>query len=350
MKTEDGAVAQIFKNLIGNDGVKARLGRAIAAKTLPHAFLIDGPDGSGKRTLALTAAAALNCQNQGREGYALPCGVCNFCKRIASGNFPDVRLLGKPEDKASTGVDDIKDFKSDVYLSPTEAPCKVYIINDAETLTPAAQNALLIFLEEPPSGVYIFLLARGVDRILTTIKSRSQYIPMERFSKTELRRHLTEAGIIPDEILRDETRLAELLIASDGRIGLAKALVNPKSQKKISEGREETEALIGAMRQGGSYSSLLSEVRALPQKRAELTAALDRAVLAVRDLLVIKESEGAELLFYTSPQRAQEVALGFTRKRLFAIHDALSTALDAAEKNANIQSLLYALAVRIRGI
>ena len=341
---------RIFESLIGNDAAKERLGRAILSRTLPHAFLVDGPDGSGKRTLALSVAAALNCQNKDSEAHALPCLICNSCRRIASGNFPDVRLLGKPEDKASTGVDDIKDFKSDVYLSPTEAECKVYIIDDAETLTAAAQNALLVFLEEPPPNVYIFLLARSTDRILTTIKSRAQYIPMQRFSQEELERHLIDGKIIPAEITGDKEKLRELVIAADGRIGRAKALADQKSRKRITEEREDTIALVSAMRPGGSFSGLLAAMRALPQKRAELTAALERAILAVRDLLFVKDSDEGELLFYTSSESAKECASAFTRGRLFAIYDALETALDAADKNANIQALLYAMAVSIRGL
>ena len=339
-----------FQDLVGNDSTKARLAGALSSNTLPHAFLIDGPSGSGKMTLALSLAKALNCPSKKGSDTPVPCGVCPSCRRIASGNFPDVRILDKPSDKASTGVDDIKDFKSDVYLSPTEAECKVYILNNAHTLTPAAQNALLIFLEEPPPNVYVILLACGVDKILTTIKSRTQYIAMEHFTHSALLGHLKSLGIIPRGASEHDGALSELLVAADGRIGLAGELLSPKSQKIILQERELTLSLIKAMRRGTAFSSILSATRALPTKRAELSRALDLAVSALRDLLTAKHSENAELLFYTSRELLAEHAGAFSRQRLFLLYDAVSASLDALEKNANIQTLLYTLAVRIRGI
>lgn len=339
-----------FRDLVGNDSTKARLAGALSSNTLPHAFLIDGPSGSGKMTLALSLAKALNCHNKKSSDIPLPCGTCPACRRISSNNFPDVRILDKPSDKASTGVDDIKDFKSDVYLSPTEAECKVYILNSAHTLTPAAQNALLIFLEEPPPNVYVMLLACGVDKILTTIKSRAQYIAMEHFTSAALLGHLKSLGIIPNGASERDGALSELLVAADGRIGLARELLAPKSQKMILQERELTLSLIKAMRRGAAFSSLLAATRALPAKRAELAHALDSAISALRDLLTCKHSENAELLFYTSRELLREHAGAFSRQRLFLLYDALSAALNALDRNANIQTLLYTLAVRIRGI
>ena len=165
-----------FPRLIGNGETKERLGRAIESGTLPHAFLIGGPSGSGKSTLAIEIAAALNC-------------------------FPDVKVLAKKKDKATLGVEAVKDFREDMFLSSTESENKIYIIDDAESMTPEAQNSLLKVLEEPPKSVNIILLAKECDRILTTIKSRTQYIPMSRFDEGELAEQLlkdsAEQGYLP---------------------------------------------------------------------------------------------------------------------------------------------------------
>ena len=101
-----------FPRLLGNDKAKDILGTAIENGTLPHALLIDGPDGSGKTTLALEVAAALNCTGNG----ALPCGECENCRRIYSGEYVDVKILSKPADKASLGVNEIKETFSGVKI------------------------------------------------------------------------------------------------------------------------------------------------------------------------------------------------------------------------------------------
>ena len=181
---------EYFPRLLGNGETKTRIGKAVEAGNVPHAFLIGGPSGSGKSILAKEISAALNCENRYSTSHSLPCGVCNNCKRVREGNFTDVKILEKKKDKASVGVLEIKDFREDMFLSATESESKIYIIDDAECMTVEAQNALLKVLEEPPSGVIIILLAKECDRILTTIKSRTQYVPMTRFSEDEIMKFL----------------------------------------------------------------------------------------------------------------------------------------------------------------
>lgn len=143
----EDAVKNYFPRLIGNEETKNRIGKAIESGRLPHAFLIGGPSGSGKSTLAIEIAAAMNCKG---EGDSLPCARCESCRRIYEGIYPDVKILSKAKDRATLGVEAIKDFREDMFLSSTESEHKIYIIDDAECMTPEAQNALLKVLEEPP--------------------------------------------------------------------------------------------------------------------------------------------------------------------------------------------------------
>ena len=133
-----------FPALLGNEKTKSRIGAAIDGGTLPHALLIGGAFGSGKTTLAIEIAAALNCEKKGDGASSLPCGECGCCKRIRELNFPDLKVLSKPKDRATLGVDAIKDFREDMFLSSTESDYKIYVIDDAETMTTEAQNALLV--------------------------------------------------------------------------------------------------------------------------------------------------------------------------------------------------------------
>ena len=107
-----------FSELYGNDAVKARLGAAIESGTLPHAFLVIGAEGSGKKTLTLELAAALNCESKGDKPATLPCHRCNSCRRIAEGNYTDITRLKRQSGKATIGVEEIRVFREDMYLSP----------------------------------------------------------------------------------------------------------------------------------------------------------------------------------------------------------------------------------------
>ena len=316
---------------------------------MPHALLIGGPSGSGKSTYALEIAAALNCEAKNDTKQPLPCRVCNNCRRIYSGSFPDVKLLQRSKDKASLGVEAVKDFREDMFLSATESDHKVYIIDDAESMTAEAQNALLKILEEPPSGVTIILLAKECDRILTTIKSRVQYIPMSRFSDEELTRCVIEK--IPEAkhlYNTDREKFAGIIISSDGRIGYVAELFDPKRAQDSLEEREETVNIIRSLTGRARYSDIYAAASALPTKRAELSLALERLILAVRDLIAVKYNKNAKLLFFASSESAEECAKDLSVKRLLGIYDAINEAHDACAKNANVQNLIATLVAKLK--
>ena len=125
-------VRDVFPKLYGNAVTKSRLGAAIQNGTLPHAFLIDGEAGSGKMTLALEIAAALNCENKDAHAHSLPCYNSNNCKRILGGGHVDVHVLERADGRATIGVQEIKDMRSDMFLSSTESDYKIYIVRDTE--------------------------------------------------------------------------------------------------------------------------------------------------------------------------------------------------------------------------
>jgi len=342
-------VRKYFPRLLGNASTSARIGAAIAAGTVPHAFLIGGPSGSGKSLLAEEIAMALNCENFASEKHSLPCGVCNRCKRIADGNFTDVKILGKKKDKATLGVGEIKDFREDMFLCATESDKKVYIIDDAETMTVEAQNALLKVLEEPPSGVMIILLAKECDRILTTIKSRTQYIPMSRFAEEDILKFLLERSEEARTLNReDPEKLKSAVMSADGRLGFALRLVDPRSAEENRIDRDTTKALVAAAIGRAKYSELHTAVFSLPTKRSELLSALELAISAVRDLIVIKTAPDSRIVFYTSHTEAEEIAKETDVKRLFAVYDALRASYELCQKNANVGNLLTGLAAAIK--
>ena len=296
-----------FPNIFGNDFHKNRIATAVLEERLPHALLIDGPTGSGKMTLATEIAAALNCEFSSDATRPFPCGRCNSCRRIREGAFTDVKVLKRTDGKATIGVNEIKSFRSDMYLTATESKYKVYIIDEAERMTVEAQNALLIVLEEPPKNVVIMLLASGSDSILTTIKSRAQYLTTSRFDPDALSEYLDGASAEARSLaFRDPEAYRALLISADGRIGRALDLLNPKAREENEQKRSEILAIVKALGKKVPYTELYSAITSLPQKRVEFSAALEILISALGDLISAKKSESFSSVFFTDPQTAKD--------------------------------------------
>lgn len=202
--------------IIGHEWAVELLQRSIATDHLTHAYLLAGPPQIGKSTLALTFAQALNC-----VGEDAPCGQCRPCRLIASGRYPDVRLVeteraasGERKGKREIGIDQVRALQHEVNLKPYEGRWKVAIIAGAEELSLEAANALLKTLEEPPPQVVLILTATSSEALLPTIVSRCQLITLRPLPAAAIESALLARGV-PAERARLLSRLAE------GRIGWA---------------------------------------------------------------------------------------------------------------------------------
>lgn len=342
-------MSEYFSALYGNEAVKARLRLAIESGTLPHAFLIIGAEGSGKKTLALEIASALNCENKNRRGASLPCGKCNNCRRIKEGKFTDITSLRRSGDKATIGVEEVRTFREDMFLSPTESSFKVYVIEEADRLTPNAQNALLTVLEEPPKNVIILLLSESADKMLTTIKSRAQTISMQRFTPDEMRGYVTNRSDKASLLSKTSPELLEgILISADGRIGRALSFLSDKEAKEMSADRALTERIINALRKSAPYSEFHSVLSMLPSSRGEFCEALETLICAVRDITLLRYDTNASLLFYTEREKAISISNEIGAKKLIAIYEIFKEALEDAGKNVGISAIIAELGARIK--
>lgn len=338
-----------FPNLFGNDFHKNRIAAAVLEERLPHAILIDGPSGSGKMTFATEIASALNCENKNDTTRPMPCGRCNACRRIHEGTFTDVKILKRDDGKATIGVGQIKDFRSDMYLSATESGYKVYIIDEAHKMTPEAQNALLIILEEPPKNVVIMLLASGTDSILTTIKSRTQYVAMSRFNTEELAEHLEKLSADARSLaFRDSEAYKALLVSADGRIGRALKLLSPREREENEQARSEILAIVHSLGKRSAYTELYSAITSLPQKRNEFSSALEILISALADMILAKKTDVFNPVFFTDTGAANEAGYDIPLARLIRIYDIVIHTYRECEKNANVTLAAANMASRIK--
>ena len=335
---------QYFPTLFGNEDSKERIGKSIESATLPHALLLCGPAGSGKKTLALEIAAAVNCEKKNQAGASLPCHTCNTCRRIFAGEYTDVKHLVRQKDKQTIGVDPIREFREDMFLSSTESEYKIYIIDEADRMTANAQNALLKVLEEPPSGVLILLLSATGDGILTTIKSRTQHVSMQRFDADDIKRYLSAKGKL---LTQNQDKLTAILMCSDGRIGRTLELIGEGAEDAEAQ-RRTTEAILLALRKNVPYSTLLAAIRMLPTKKDEFASAIESVISAIRDLILLKNTPNAPLIFYSDRDAAIALAEDFNLKRLLSVYDVMTRALEDNSRNVSVLSIITVIGAKIK--
>src|SRR6478735_9232458 len=174
-------------SIIGHRRIVSLLSRAVAHDTLPPSLLLAGPAGIGKRRIALAVAATMNCL-QPRQTADLErdaCGECASCRRIARGVHPDVLLI-EPGDTGTIKIEQIRDVVDRSGFRPFEGRRRVVIIDEADAMMPAAQNALLKTLEEPPSASVFLLLSSLPDALLPTVQSRCPRLRLAPLAPAEV--------------------------------------------------------------------------------------------------------------------------------------------------------------------
>ena len=174
-----------FGELLGNERLKENLSGSLRRDRVSHFYLIAGPAGSGKRTLARMLAAGLLCQ-----GSDMPCGQCPACRKVFAGTHPDFITVDDPE-KKTVPVDLIRQARADIYIRPNEGKRKIYLFPRAQDMGVPGQNALLKILEEPPSYGVFLLLTDNPEKLLPTVRSRCTELKLLPLPDALLRRHLS---------------------------------------------------------------------------------------------------------------------------------------------------------------
>src|SRR5205809_2593385 len=175
---------QTFDDLVGQAHVTRTLKNAVEQNRLAHAYLFVGPRGIGKTSTARILAKALNCVN---GPTITPCGVCDSCKEIAAGNSLDVLEI---DGASNNGVEQVRELRDNVRYLPSKGHFKIYIIDEVHMLSPAAFNALLKTLEEPPPHVKFIFATTEPQKVLPTILSRCQRFDLHRIPANLIAQHL----------------------------------------------------------------------------------------------------------------------------------------------------------------
>lgn len=353
--------------VIGNHDLLQRLDRDIRSGQLSHAYILDGRQGSGRHTVARHIMAAIACENRPGQSLRprededqmgifdlvappppreipadapLPCLECPACRKVLEDKCPDIRIIGR-DGKASIGVEAIRFLRSDVLIPPNDLDTKIYIIEDADTMTVQAQNALLLTLEEPPPYVLFLLLCDGADNLLETIRSRAPVLRTQPIPDGEIRDFLRAR-----RCTLSEEDLDAVILRADGCIGQAQTLADARAVKPILKMRETCDEFMGVMA-ARRYDSLPAVLTRFGSKRDGVMELLSLIILAVRDLILLRHGDGVRLKYYTDRAAAEELACRFTTRSLLNLYAALEGAADALTGNGNVRLTLMRMAVEL---
>lgn len=326
--------------IIGQTGAIELFKRALAQGTLSHAYLLSGPSGVGKMTLAKDLAKALNCQQNEK-----PCGECSSCLKIASGQHPDVQVIGLNQDtdaessrvRVEIGIERIRELLHSASLPPFEGRSRVYIIEEASLLSLDAANCLLKTLEEPQDKVVFMLLTENPRQIPITIVSRCQRIKLSAMKLTDLESYLVNQRSV-------ETASASLLARlSHGCPGMAiRVLENPGLLQERNAEFERVKTWVK-----GSYSERFSAAARLAlqfaKKRDAVYETMDTWLSWWRDLLLVKANCADNIVNIDFLPALVEMAGAFTLTQIKAAVQSIREAGDQLRLNANARLVLEEL-------
>lgn len=327
----------LLRDLAGQERAVATLLRAVAAGRLAHATLFDGPESVGKRTAALALALALCCPERPGQG----CGGCDTCRRIETGRHPDVLVFGPANTQYV--VEQAREIVALAATRPHEAPARVLVLDRADCLNPSSANCLLKTLEEPVAGNHLVLVTSAPDRLLPTLRSRTQRV---RF-----------VALSPNALLQ----IARARGAETARAETAAVLAGGQASRLIELLESEVEStvwtVVADLRQAAAakgISPILDAAAAFSDKesRQDLPEALALLARLYRDALVSAVGAGDLVLLRDRGSELEALAaraqkdydLGTLRRALGEV----VSASGALASNVNAVTALEKMLIELR--
>lgn len=276
-----------FSDIYGYETIKEHMQSAIRLGKVSHAYIINGGLGAGKKMLAGIFAKTLQCENM--QDTVNPCNKCHSCIQTDSNNQPDI-IWVRHEKPASIGVDDVRNqIISDMQIKPYSSRYKIYIIDEAEKLTVAAQNAMLKTIEEPPAYGIVIFLTTNADIFLQTILSRCVMLDLRPISNSLVEQYLKDHYDVSDYERRFATHFAQ------GKIGRAKTIIE---STEFAHLKQEVMSVIRNAKDmtAGDIIAVVNEVK---NYKLTIDDYLDLLAMWFRDVLLFKSTNDTNYLIFS---------------------------------------------------
>jgi DNA polymerase III subunit delta' len=327
-----------FRDVIGHRRLVGLLGRAIHAGSLPPSLIFAGPDGVGKRRVALAVASAVNCATtivDAATGQLDACGTCPSCGKIARGQHPDVRIL-EPEENAAIKIEPVRELIGQTAYRPFEGRSRAVVIDRADLLGEDAQNALLKTLEEPPSrSVFMLVTARPV-LLLDTVRSRCCQLRFGPLAAAEVASALMSAHGYGEADARAAAAMAggslgRALDSGTGDLAEARAVAAAVLVEAVRTADPRVRLAAGAaLLQAGSRKGKEKG----SSERGQLAVRLRALGSLLRDVTVLNTRAPEQALVNLDLRAELEpVARQYDRERLARAFSAVGRALSAVERH-----------------
>jgi len=323
--------------LIGQDNIVAFLAKSLENGNLCHAYLFSAPEHSGKTALAIRLAQTLNC-----IGSDPPCGVCEPCRRIASGIHSDVQVIGlavndEGKSKTEVTIEQIRAINHASSMPPYEGKCRVFIIEEADRMSTGAANALLKTLEEPPPNVVFVLTTSRENLVPETVRSRCVKLKLASAPRTEISQYLEK------DLGFSAERAGLLARLSQGRAGWA--IIAAADDAVLAERKENLDRFAETLESDFDFRFELAARLAtrFGKSRVEIYRMLDQWLSFCRDLLLIKLDINDEVVNtdYMAALERLSSRVGTTEAR--SIIGSLSNTRQYLEQNASPRLALEVL-------
>ena len=322
-----------FRTIIGHRRLVSLVSRAIARETLPPALLFAGPAGVGKRRTAVAIAQALNCLQPVTTDIGIDaCGECASCRRIERAVHPDVIMI-EPGDTGTIKVEQVRDVIDRAGYRPFEGRRRAVIVDEADAMMPAAQNALLKTLEEPPSASVFILVSSMPDALLATVLSRCSRLRFGMLAPAEV----AESLMRDHEYAEADARAAAA--DADGSIGraLEAQSVDLTDARALAQRLlEQTARISDPARRIEVAKELTAKKSSAASERDQLAVCLRVMASLLRDLgILASRADTSSLANADLQEPLSRLTAAFDSERSMRAFGAVDRALAALERNAS---------------